>query len=106
MKTIKLMNEFLRGVIWTQDEDGILTSDISIVANDLICQKLNKEIGDMYNSYYEFDRDEACYFNKEQQLKDKEKMLSLLNQLIERLNEINDGSFLIDDYEIRELKRL
>jgi len=107
MKTIKLMNEFMHGVIWTEDEEGLLTSEIPIVANDKICQELNKKIGNLYNSYYEFDtHDEACWFNIEQFKKDKQKMLSLLNELLNRLKEINDGSFLIDDYEIHEIEKL
>lgn len=48
--------------------------------------------------YYEFDsHGEACWFNKEQQKKDKPKMLQLLSKLKKRLNEINDGSFEIED---------
>ena len=38
-----------------------------------------------------------CWFNAEQQKADKNKMLSLINQLKLRLQEINDGSFEIED---------
>ena len=33
-------------------------------------------------------------------------MISLLKQLIDRLNELNDGSFLVKDYETERLKKL
>ena len=60
----------------------------------------------MYN-LYEFDsHDQACWFNEEQEKKDKEKMISLLKQLINRLNELNDGSFIVEDYETERLEKL
>ena len=37
---------------------------------------------------------------------DKEIMLDLITQLIARLNEINDGSFVIEDLETERLKKL
>lgn len=40
---------------------------------------------------------EACWFDKEKQIEDKSKMLELLSKLKARLNEINDGSFEIED---------
>lgn len=33
-------------------------------------------------------------------------MLSLLNKLNERLNEINDGSFVVEDLETKRVKNL
>ena len=33
-------------------------------------------------------------------------MISLLKQLIDRLNEINDGSFVVEDYETERLEKL
>ena len=50
----------------------------------------------MFSSYYEFDsHGQACWFNSEQEKADKEIMLDLITHLISRLNEINDGSFVI-----------
>ena len=70
-------------------------------------RKINYEISTLYSSYYEFDsHDQACWFNEEQEKKDKEKMISLLKQLIDRLNEINDGSFVVEDYETERLEKL
>ena len=78
--------------------DGVLFTDIKVIDNDEIVKKLNLQIGKKYSSYYEFDsHDEACYFNKEQEIKDKDLMLDLINQLINRLNEINDGSYEVID---------
>ena len=48
----------------------------------------------------------SCYFDKNQERADKEKMLSLLNRLNNRLNEINDGSFIVDDRETERVRTL
>ena len=33
-------------------------------------------------------------------------MISLFKQLINRLNELNDGSFIVEDYETERLEKL
>ena len=103
---IKLMTEFLHGPIWIYDEEGFIDS-LTLVEEDFIIKELDKEMADMYSSYYEFDsHDEACWFNKEKQIEDKPKMLELLSKLKARLNEINDGSFEIEDLITPEYEKL
>ena len=103
---IKLMTEFLHGPIWVYDEEGFIDS-LTLVEEDFIIKELDKEMADMYSSYYEFDsHDEACWFNKEKQIEDKPKMLELLSKLKTRLNEINDGSFEIEDLITPEYENL
>lgn len=46
------------------------------------------------------------FFDKEQEKKDKYKMLDLLGKLMKRLYEVNDGSFEIDDRETERVKNL
>ena len=59
----------------------------------------------MFTSYYNFDyNDQACFFDEEQEKKDKYKMLALLEKLKKRLYEINEGSFEIDDRETERVK--
>ena len=100
--------DFLQGPIWISDvETGQPMTGIDIIDNDEKLRKINYEISTLYSSYYEFDsHDQACWFNEEQEKKDKEKMISLLKQLIDRLNEINDGSFVVEDYETERLEKL
>ena len=51
-----------------------------------------------YLKYYDFDSNgEGCTFNKKKEVADKNIMLDLLGKLISRLNELNDGSFEIED---------
>ena len=84
-----------------------MLTGIDVVDNDVYIQKLNNEIQDLYSSYYKIDyNDEPVYFDKEQEKKDKYKMLDLLKKLIKRLNELNDGSFEIDDRETERVKNL
>ena len=105
---IRIQLDFLQGPIWISDvETGKPMTGIDVIDNDEKLRKINYEISTLYSSYYEFDsHDQACWFNEEQEKKDKEKMISLLKQLIDRLNELNDGSFLVEDYETERLEKL
>ena len=105
---VKIQLDFLQGPIRISDvETGQPMTGIDIIDNDEKLRKINYEISTLYSSYYEFDsHDQACWFNEEQEKKDKEKMISLLKQLIDRLNELNDGSFLVEDYETERLEKL
>lgn len=110
MKEIRIMLDFISGPIWKDIYDTKkkeLVTGIDVVDNDEYIQKLNNEIQDLYSSYYKIDyNDEPVYFDKEQEKKDKYKMLALLEKLKKRLYEINDGSFEIDDRETERVKNL
>ncbi len=61
----------------------------------------------MFDSYYEFDsHDEPCWFNHEKEKAEKDTMLELISKIKARLNEINDGSFTVEDLETERLKNL
>ncbi len=101
MKKIKIMLDYLQGPIWTSDpETGKPETGIEVVDNDETLRQLNYEIQDLYDSYYEFDsHGQACWFNEKQEKADKDKMLGLLAKLRNRLEELNDGSYEIEDLE-------
>ncbi|MDD5933592.1 MAG: RNA helicase [bacterium] len=105
---VRIQLDFLQGPIWISDvETGQPMTGIDIIDNDEKLRKINYEISTLYSSYYEFDsHEQACWFNEEQEKKDKSKMLSLLKQLHDRLNELNDGSFIVEDYETERLEKL
>lgn len=104
------MLDFLAGPIWT----GYIASDkyeyISgerLLENDTVLNELNEEIQNLYSSYYHFDyNDLPCYFDEEQEKKDKGKMLNLLSRLLHRLDELNDGSFEVEDLETPRIQAL
>ena len=108
MKTIKIQLDFLQGPIWTSDsETGRPQTGIEAVDNDERLRELNYEIQDLFDSYYEFDsHGEACWFDGERERADKERMLGLISRLVARLDEINDGSFAVEDLETPRLERL
>lgn len=108
MVIIKIMNEFLHGPVWTCDaETGIMTDSLPLAHDDPIVASLNEQIGELYNSYYEFDsHDVACRFGEEREKADKPRMLELLRQLNARIAELNDGSFVVDDQETRRVGAL
>ena len=106
MLVIKIMNEFLHSPIWTY-EDDIVTEDYPIITEDDYLQELSRQIEELYSGYYEFDsHDQACWFNYEKEKADKEIMLDLITRLVSRLNEINDGSYIVEDLETPRLKQL
>ena len=108
MVTIKIMNEFLHGPIWTCEQDtGLETDGLPFINDDPSIASLAKEIGDLFDSYYEFDsHGQACWFNEEKERADKPHMLELLRKLNTRLDEINDGSFTVIDEETPRVSAL
>lgn len=105
---IKIQLDFIQGPIWISDVNtGQPLTGNDIVDNDEKLRLINFEISNLYSSYYEFDsHDLPCWFNKEQEKKDKDKMLFLLKKLNDRLNEINDGTFIVEDLETERVKKL
>lgn len=77
-----------------------MTDDLPLVHDDPVAASLNEQIGELYNSYFEFDsHDVACWFDEEREKADKPRMLELLRQLNAHIAELNDGSFAVDDQE-------
>ena len=69
--------------------------------------KLNRRNEELFDSYYEFDsHDQPCWFNEEKEKADKSRMLELLGKLNARIAELNDGSFVVDDWETSRVEAL
>ncbi len=101
MKTLKLQLDFLAGPlrkdVWDVDKNTV-TTGIPAVDGDERLAELDAEIQALFSSYYEFDsHDQACWFDEDRQKADRDKRLALLASLNQRLAEINDGSFVVDD---------
>lgn len=110
MKKLIIMLDFVSGPLWKDIYDTKkkeLVTGIDVVDNDEYIQNLDDKISNLFSSYYKINyNDEALYFDKEQEKKDKYKMLDLLEKLRKRLDELNDGSFEIDDRETERVKNL
>ena len=107
-KIIVIQLDYLQGPIWISDvETGEPLTGIDRVDNDKIVRELNYKIQNMYSSYYEFDsHDNSCWFNSDKEKSEKDKMLLLLEKLVKRLNEISDGSYIVEDRESDRIKTL
>lgn len=107
-QVIKIRLDYLQGPIWMSDIDtGEPLTGIEVIDNDLEIREPNRRAGQMFSSYYEFDtHDMPCWFNHEKEKADKEIMLDLITKLVSRLNEINDGSYIVEDLETPRLKQL
>lgn len=108
MQTVKIMLDYLQGPIWTSDvETGTPQTGIAVIDENEEIRQLNFKIQDLFDGYYEFNsHNQPCWFNKEQEKADKEKMLAMITELINLLNKVNDGSFVIDDQETERIKAL
>lgn len=108
MKKIKIMLDFFQGPIWLSDaQTGEPMTGISVIDTDPLVRELNRKCGDLFYGYYHFDKPESpCVFDFEKEKKDKFVMLELITQLVKRLEEINDGTFVVEDCETERLKKL
>ena len=102
------MFDFLQGPIWISDiETGEPLTGIDIIDDDKVLPELNLKCSELYSECYEFDVDnQPCIFNKETAKKNKKEILELLTKIKTRLDDINDGSFYIEDLATEEIEKL
>ncbi len=107
-RKIELNLDFLRCPILESNIDtGMICTDIKIIDDDSMVKELNYKIGNIYSDYYEFDsHDLPCWFNMEKAKSDKRMLLDLTKKLVNRLNEINDGSYEVVDKITEYLNRI
>lgn len=107
-EVIEVNIDFLmRPVFWSDGDTGELHTGIDVIDNNEKIKKLNIQIGDMYDGYYEFDsHDQACWFDEERFKKERPLLLSLVKELVEELNKINDGSYEVVDKATKYLKKI
>ena len=110
MNIIKIKNEFMHSPLWYCDENGIEwdnEKEFIDFISDSELQSIAKKIEELFNRYYEFEsHNQPCWFNEEKEKKDKQQMLALLNQLKDKLNELNDGLVDIEDLETPRVEKL
>ena len=101
------MNEYMHGPIWVYGSNGIPVRKFPLIDNDPLLSELNNQAMEKFSGYYEFDsHDVPCWFNHDKEKDDKDLMLDIIAKIIERLNNINNGSFIIEDYESDRLNNL
>ena len=101
MEKLRLMIDFLNGPVWKDrfiNPAAPSCTGIDIVDNAPIVRMLDDKIQDMYCPLYSFEGDAApCTFDEERLHQMKDEFLDLMKKLNERLAEINDGSFEVED---------
>ena len=109
MKTIRIMLCFLRGPILKTvidyDTEEWCTG-IDIVDNDEILKQLDMETSQKYNSLFSFGtNNKACEFDENRYRELNKYFLDNVSKIINRLNEINDGSYVVEDTETEWLQQ-
>lgn len=108
--TIHIGLEFLFGPIQKLhvDQYGNEITGVEIIDNDSMTQSLDKEINDLWCSLYSKDENSpsGMNFDKAREKELAPKLLEMISKLIHRLNEINDGSYVIHDMVTDYLKTL
>ena len=99
MFKIEIGWDYYSDIINILDEnDELIDTTFPLVEKDKNISKISAEINKFYWNYIEFNsHGEQVWWNEEGMRKNKQKMLALLKKLNDRLNEINDGSFIVED---------
>jgi hypothetical protein len=97
MEKIEIDLDYLRYPIFLCDvETGELFTGIESIDKNKNIKKLNKKIGSMYNNYYKYDSiTQRIYFDSDKYLKEKNNILKLINELINELNKVNNGQYIV-----------
>ena len=105
--TVKIMNEYLHGPIWIYNPDGVAVLRYPPISDDPVLCELNRQAMEMFSGYYEFDsHGQPCWFNHDLEREERDAMLILIRKIRARLDEINDGSFVVEDLETARLNSL
>ncbi len=107
-KEVRIMLDFLCGPIVMSDRNtGELYTSVDFIDNDKLLTEWNAECGDLFDSFYEFDsHDVACWFDVEGFKANRQRLIDLVDNIRNRLDELNDGSYVVIDDEGDYLKTL
>ncbi len=112
-ETVLILLDYYFGPIqcdWT-DEEGKQITKIPVIDSDEEVQRLNKEANALWLTLFspaEFTEDNPSgfIFDSKREKEIAPELLSIVEKLIARLDEINDGSYVIEDRETSRLKSL
>lgn len=107
---VYLVLEFLFGPIqkFKENEKGEIITGIETIDKDEILQKLDKDINNLWCSLWSKDSNSpsGMHFDEVREKELAPQFLEMINKLIDRLNEINDCSYEIEDMITDHLKSL
>lgn len=106
-KELKIKFDFTHGPVWKDIYDPntkTWITGIDVIDQDATLNELNDAAEKEYSSLYVFDDcgiphfDDLSYQNKKTELR------SLVSRIIERVNFLNDGSYVVKDLTSMELR--
>ena len=107
MKEIKIQLDYLHGPVWKDQLDartGIWSTGIPCIDNDEIIKDCNDQAEKIYESLYSFEPGgQGFRFNQDEFERMKPQFLVIIKKIISRLEEINDGSYIVIDRATNEL---
>lgn len=98
-KKVKILFDWNFGPIWKGEycpETNEWKTGVGIIDNDKALNVLNDEASDIYSSLY-YEKNGRVEFDYQKFDQVKGELYSLVQTIILRLNQLNDGSFVIDD---------
>lgn len=109
MRIIKLEFDFLVGPIikdvYSASKNKLVTG-VDVIDNDEDLEALNEKASSLFSSFYEFDKDNLCNFNNCLAREHSNELIDLINRIKSRLNDLNDGSFVINDLATDQINEL
>lgn len=112
-ETVLILLDYYFGPIqcdWT-DEEGRQITRIPVIDSDEETQRLNKEANALWLTLfapaeYTEDNPSGFVFDSEREKQIAPELLSMIEKLIARLEQINDGTYVVEDRETPRLKAL
>lgn len=107
MRELRIKFDFSRGPIWKDRYDmetGTWSTGIDVIDGDKALSVLNDEAEKEYSSLYSFDSDGVLSFDEKAFESKKSVLLSLIQTIVLRINNLNDGSFVVVDEESERFK--
>jgi len=98
MKELRIKYDYSHGPIWKNLYDantGLWSTGIEIIDKDEKLELLNNEAEKTYSSLYYFDENGKLNFDSKLYEQRKAELSSLMQDIICRIDSINDGSFFV-----------
>ena len=100
-REIKIQFDYLHGPLWKERfnaNTGEWSTGILCIDNDKAIQLLNDEAERMYEFLYSFTPGtQGCQFNRDRFEQIKPQLLSIVQNMVDHLFAINDGSYIVVD---------
>ena len=88
------------------NKNGKYVTGIKVIDNDSTIQKLDNKINKLWCTLYSGTSFDRTTFNELKEMEVAPKLLEMIEKLIKRLNEVNDGTFEVVDMITEYLKNL